>query len=225
MSTDPPPTDQPPEYPQYPAPTGSPPGGLQAYPADPPVDATAWGPPGPAPGLMYAGFMRRFLGYLLDTVLLTVVELPVTLPVLFIPTAQFINDHPVASGKSLPPFPSDLTNRYLVLGIVGAVVSGLYFGGLVAWQGRTLGQRVAGTFVVRAEDGGRLPLDRAFLRAIVFWGPGLVGFIPAAGNIAGIVAFVALISVAWDRRKQGWHDKLGRSFVVMPVRVPPGYPR
>jgi uncharacterized RDD family membrane protein YckC len=216
MSTDPPPADPPPQYP-------APPGGPPAYPAAAPVAAAAWGPPGPAPGLMYAGFWRRFLGYLVDTLLLTIVELPVTVPALFIPTAQFIHDHPVASGQSLPPFPADLTNRYLVLGIVGAVVSGLYFGGLVARQGRTLGQRVAGTFVVRAEDGGRLPADRAFLRAIVFWGPGLVGFIPAAGNVAGIVAFVALISVAWDRRKQGWHDKLGRSFVVMPARVPPGY--
>jgi uncharacterized RDD family membrane protein YckC len=211
MSTDPPPADPPP---QYPAPTG--------YPAAAPV-AAGWGPPGPAPGLVYAGFWRRFLGYLVDELLLNIVELPVTVPLLFIPTGQFIQDNPVASGKSLPPFPSDLTNRYLILGILGAVVSGLYFGGLVAWQGRTLGQRVAGTFVVRAEDGGRLPADRAFLRAIVFWGPGLVGFIPAAGNIAGIVAFVALLSVAWDRRKQGWHDKLGRSFVVMPARVPRGY--
>jgi uncharacterized RDD family membrane protein YckC len=215
MSTDPPPVDP---YPQYPAP----PGGLQAYPAAAPV-AAAWGPPGPAPGLGYAGFWRRFLGYLVDELLLNIVELPVTVPLLFIPTGQFINDHPVASGKSLPPFPADLTNRFLILGILGAVVSGLYFSGLVAWQGRTLGQRVAGTFVVRAEDGGRLPADRAFLRAIVFWGPGLVGFIPAAGNIAGIVAFVALLSVAWDRRKQGWHDKLGRSFVVKPARMPPGY--
>ncbi|MEO8899488.1 MAG: RDD family protein [Candidatus Dormibacter sp.] len=196
-------------------------GGPPAYPAAAPV-GVAWDAVGPAPGLVYAGFWWRFLGYLIDTLLLTIIELPVTIPLLFAPTAQFIGDHPVKSGQALPPFPSDLTNRYLVLGILGAVVSALYFGGMVAWRGRTLGQQAAGTFVVREEDGGRLPADRAFLRAIVFWGPGLVGFIPAAGNVAGIVAFVALISVAWNRRKQGWHDKLGRSLVVRPARAPAG---
>ena len=220
MNIDPPPPHEPPlPYPQYPAPTGAP-----AYPAAPQV-AAGWGPSEPAPGLVYAGFFWRFLGYLVDMLFLNIIELPVTVPALFIPTAKFVNDHPVANGQSLPPFPSDLSNRYLILGILGAVVTGLYFGGLVAWQGRTLGQRVAGTFVVRAEDGGRLPADRSFLRAIVFWGPGLVGFIPAVGLLAGIVAFVALLSVAWDRNKQGWHDRLGRSFVVRPARVPPGYVR
>jgi uncharacterized RDD family membrane protein YckC len=216
MSATPPPDPPPP----YPRPSGLPP----AYPGAPPA-AAAWGPPGPAPGLIYASFWTRFLGYLVDILLLTAVELPVTVPLLFAPALQFIHDHPVPRGQALPPFPTDLSNRFLILGVVGALVSALYFGGLVAWQGRTLGQRAMGTFVVRAEDGGQLPAGRAYLRAIVFWGPGLVGVIPAAGSIAGLVAFVAMLSAAWDQRKQGWHDKLGRSLVVKRVNVPPGYVR
>ncbi|HEY7926049.1 MAG TPA: RDD family protein [Candidatus Dormibacteraeota bacterium] len=212
-----PPADPPPSYP---SPSGVPP----AYPAPAPaVAATSWGPAGPAPGLIYASFWTRFLGYLIDIVLLTAVELPVSVPLLFAPALQFLHDHPVKSGQALPPFPTDLSNRFLVLGLLGALVSALYFGGLVAWQGRTLGQRAMGTHVVRAEDGGQLPPGRAYLRAIVFWGPGLVGAIPAAGNIAGLVAFVAMLSAAWDQRRQGWHDKLGRSLVIKRVNAPPGY--
>jgi uncharacterized RDD family membrane protein YckC len=217
MSTTPPPADTPAPYP---TPSSLPP----AYPANAP-SVTGWGPPGPAPGLIYAPFWTRVVGYLVDVLLLTAVEAPVTLPLLFAPAVQFIRDHPVPSGQPVPPFPADLSNRFLILGVVGAVVSALYFGGLVAWQGRTLGQRVVGTFVVRAEDGGKLPADRAYLRAIVFYGPGVVGVIPAAGSIASLVALVAMLAAAWDQRKQGWHDKLGRSLVVRRMTSPPGYLR
>jgi hypothetical protein len=40
-----------------------------------------------------------------------------------------------------------------------------------AW-GSTVGQRAVGVRVVREEDpGGRLPLSRSLLRALVWWGP------------------------------------------------------
>jgi uncharacterized RDD family membrane protein YckC len=169
---------------------------------------------------VYASFWARVAGYLLDNVLITAVEAVVTVPAVFVPIFQFYRDHPVAKGQSLPALPTDLTNRFVILGLLGSVVSALYFGGLVAWQGRTIGQRAAGTFVVRAEDGGKLPPGRAFLRAIVFWGPGVLSPLPGIGSFAGVVAFISLLSVAWDPRKQGWHDKLGKSLVVR--RAPQG---
>ncbi|MBJ7608333.1 MAG: RDD family protein [Candidatus Dormibacteraeota bacterium] len=229
MSTNPPTGETPPPLPGYPTP---PSGGPVGYPAAPASSGAApaypaampgmtWAPPGPAPGMMYAGFWARFLGFLLDSLLLAAVEAIVTVPLLLVPLFEFFRDHPFARGQQ-PPLPSDLTTRFAVIGVLGAVVSALYFGGLVAWQGRTLGQRAAGTFVVRAEDGGKLPPGRAFLRAIVFWGPGLLGPIPGLGTIAGLVAFLAMLSVAWDSRKQGWHDKLGKSLVVKRVAAP-GY--
>lgn len=224
MSTNPPP----PPYPTDPAPTGPPayPSGIYgangpAYPsAMPPA---AWAPAGPAPGLVYAGFGARFVGYLLDSLLLLIVEAVVTVPLVLIPIVQFYQAHPLVQGQPLASLPADLTGRFLVLGLLGGVVSALYFGGLVAWQGRTLGQRVVGASVVRAEDGGRLPADRAFIRAVIFWGPGLLSVVQAVGSIAGLVALIGMLAVAWDPRKQGWHDKLGRSLVVKRADVIPGY--
>ncbi len=216
MSEQPPPDDRlsisepvqpgPPAYP-----------GQNAYPiAAPAVPAVRR--PGPAPGLAYAGFGWRVLGYVLDVIILFVIEAPITIPFVYVPIAQYYRDHPPAPGHTVATLPTTLSTRFLLIGLLGAVISAVYFGGLVAWQGRTLGQRAMGTFVVRAEDGGALPFGRAYLRAAIFWGPGVLSVIPAAGSIAGLIALIGLLSTAWDRRKQGWHDKLARSLVVK--RVP-----
>ncbi len=194
--------------PAYPSPA--------AYPiAAPPVPALQR--PGPAPGLAYAGFGWRALGYVLDRIILFVIEAPLTIPFVYIPIAQFYRDHPPAAGHAAATLPASLSTRFLLIGLVGAVISAVYFGGLVAWQGRTLGQRAMGTFVVRAEDGGRLPLGRAYLRAAIFWGPDVLGVIPTVGSLSGLIALIGLVSAAWDQRRQGWHDKLGRSLVVRAV--------
>jgi uncharacterized RDD family membrane protein YckC len=168
---------------------------------------------------VYASFLWRALGYILDIIILFVLEAPVSIPWLYVPVAQFYRDHPATPGHAAAALPADLSNRFVVVGVLGAVVSALYFGGLVAWFGRTAGQLAMGTFVVSAEDGGRLPAGRAFLRAAIFWAPGVVGLVPAVGSIAGLIALIGLLSAGWDSRRQGWHDKLARSFVVKRVPV------
>ena len=70
------------------------------------------------------------------------------------------------------------------------------------------------TLIYVAEDGGKLPLGRAYLRAVIFWGPGVIGLVPAVGSIAGLIALLGLLSTAWDQRKQGWHDKVANSVVL-----------
>ena len=223
-TTPPPPGDATPTEPAPPPPPAYP---SPAYPSATPVYPSAalpsFGAPGPAPGYAYGGFWPRVLAYILDTFFVTVVEAVVTVPFVFVPLYQFYRDHPVPSGQQLPALPGDLTARFAVLGVLGAVASAVYFGGLVAWQGRTLGHRVAGLEVVRAEDGGKLPAERSFLRAIVFWGPGLLSPIAGVGTIAGLIAFVAMLSVAWDPRKQGFHDKLARAMVVRRTVGPARY--
>lgn len=207
--------DQPwaPPPPAYPV---APPATPAAYPAAAPTGR--WQASGPGPGLAYAGFGWRLLGYVLDSLIIFAVEAPVSIPAVIVPVAQYYQAHPAAPGHTLATLPTDLTNRMVVLGLLGAAVTALYFGGLVAWQGRTFGQRAMGLYVVRAEDGGRLTAYRSYLRAVIFWGPGILGPLPTVGSIAGLIQLIGLLSAAWDRRKQGWHDKLGRSLVVK--RVP-----
>jgi uncharacterized RDD family membrane protein YckC len=191
------------------------PGGLPAYPGSPTV---GWAPAGPAPGLAYAGFWTRLVGYVVDVVLLFLVEATVAVPLVYVPIVQYYQLHPPVSGQVVAALPVDLNGRLMLISALGAAVSALYFGGLVAWTGRTLGQRVMGARVVRLEDGGVLPPGRSFLRAIIFWGPGVLSLVPYAGGLAGLLALIGLLAVSWDPRKQGWHDKLGRSLVVKAVQ-------
>lgn len=215
MSGTPPDNAVAPPPPPYPAaPPGSPYPGPGQYPAAPPVGPSGWRPAGPAPGVAYAGFWPRFLGYIIDAILLFVLEAIVSIPIIVAPIVRYYQAHPVVQGQAPSPLPADMTARYALVGLVGAVAAALYFGGLVAWQGRTLGQRAIGATVVRAEDGGALPPGRAFVRAAIFWAPGLLGLVPVIGWVAGLAALIGLLAVAWDPRKQGWHDKLGRSLVV-----------
>lgn len=222
-------------------------GGAPGYPAPPSYPASGGGYPplpgypvggpfvgmqmGPAPGVVYAGFWWRVLGYVVDSLVLFVVEAPVTILLLYLPALQFYEAfyqaHPVVPGQQapVPSLPSDLTGRFLLIGLLGALISALYYGGLVAWQGRTVGQRVVGARVVRVEDGGRLPPGRAFARASIFWGAGVIGVVPLPGlGLVGLlILIIGLLWVAWDQRKQGLHDKLGRSVVVRAAPVFPGY--
>lgn len=219
------PPPPPPSAPQYPG--ASPPYPGSQYPQYPGAQypAPSYAPvstrrPGPAPGLEYAGFWLRFGGYLIDAVLLLIVELVVSIPFLIKPIVDFYRLHPIVQGQTPPTLPADLVGRFAIIGLLGAALSAVYYGGLVAWQGRTIGQRVIGARVVRVEDGGPLPEGRSFLRAAIWWAPGILGLLPVVGAVAGLLAFIGLLAVAWDPRKQGWHDKLGRSVVV---RQAPGW--
>src|SRR5712691_8297360 len=80
-----------------------------------------------------------------------------------------------------------------------------------AGGGRTWGMRVMGLRVVR-EDGSALSVTRAFIRCVGL----LVSF---------VVLLIGVIWIAFDAKKQGWHDKFAGSLVVAhtPATFPP-YP-
>jgi uncharacterized RDD family membrane protein YckC len=80
------------------------------------------------------------------------------------------------------------------------------------WQtGQTVGMRVTGLSVLRAQDGGRLTLAQGALRFIPF-GVALVTL------FLGVFIWVAMfITVATDSRGQGLQDRLAGSVVVRRV--------
>ncbi len=195
----------------------------------------AYAPPGPAPGVMYASFGRRVGGYVLDAVITGIPTVAILWPKVLGPYVDAISAQvqqvqaPSTNGTittfTAPPLtqivdPSTVFVWYSVV----AVFLLLYYMLTVGLIGGTLGQRIVGTKVVRAEDGGKLPLGRAFLRSIIFWIGSFGQLTPVLGPLLSVLLLVALLWVAWDPRKQGLHDKLAQSFVVHPLRpVAPGY--
>jgi hypothetical protein len=234
-------------------PPGSPPPGEQLWPGahpgyrvSPPLAGPfayapfAAAPAGPAPGLIFAGFWWRVLGYLLDG-LITGIPIYIAFSLLILqPVANWFFNHlpQYPYGAQPPPFPlpSHLSTivplaNVLIGLIVAAIVYAAYFGVLVSRWGRTVGHLAIGARVVQSEDANRkLPLVRALARAAVWWLWPPLFLIPLGVGgwvtfsvlewAAGLLSLVVFVWVAPDARKQGLHDKLGRALVV---RQAPGF--
>jgi len=82
-----------------------------------------------------------------------------------------------------------------------------YFAGLWAWRGTTIGGIVLGLKVVRT-DGQPVSFLVALVRGL-------------AAAFSFVVLFLGFLWIAWDREKQGWHDRIAGTVVI---RMPRGTP-
>jgi uncharacterized RDD family membrane protein YckC len=87
------------------------------------------------------------------------------------------------------------------------IVALAYFAGLWAWKGTTVGGIVLKLQVVRC-DGQPVTFVVALVRAL-------------AAAFSVIVLFLGFLWIAWDRDKQGWHDKIAGTIVI---RLPRSMP-
>ncbi|MDE0121728.1 MAG: RDD family protein [bacterium] len=89
-----------------------------------------------------------------------------------------------------------------------SIIALVYEPTLIALRGQTLGKMAMSIVVVRAEDGEVPGWGKAIGRWIL---PGLLSLIPVAG---GLLALLVYLSLLWDDRRQGWHDKMGTTVVI-----------
>ncbi|MCY3562549.1 MAG: RDD family protein [bacterium] len=78
----------------------------------------------------------------------------------------------------------------------------------IALKGQTLGKMAMRIMVVRADDGEVPGWGKAIGRWIL---PGLLSVIPVVG---GLLVLIVYLSLLWDDRRQGWHDKMGTTVVI-----------
>ena len=137
-----------------------------------------------------AGFWIRVGAYLIDNVLLSVVSFVIGF-VLGLGAG-------VSSGGN-PSNTATTTVSVVAQSIAGLITIG-YF--IYLWStGQTLGMRVLNLRVIDANTGGKPSLGKSALRYL-----GLV--------VSLLVCFIGVIWVAFDGRKQGWHDKIAGTLVV-----------
>jgi len=159
-------------------------------------------PPGPAPGLAYAGFWIRVAAYVIDGIIIDVPLALIALPIIGAAGPVSCTYRDLSGGReiicsNLGSLIGDLGFLWLLFLLVPLA----YFTALWAWQGQSLGQRALGLHVVDANTGVRISFGRALLRYV--------------GIVIGMwVLFIGVIWVAFDPRKQGWHDKMASTFVV-----------
>jgi uncharacterized RDD family membrane protein YckC len=182
-----PPAEAPP--PLAPPPMAPPP--LTPPPVAPPP--VSWAPappaqPGPMPGLRYGGFWVRTVAWIIDAIILAVIGAALS---------PLFGGNTVVQTPNGVEFNSGASAIQLLLDLV-------YFVGFWVWRAQTPGMIPFNLRVVRADNGENIDVARAILR--------YVGVI-----ISFLVLLLGVIWVAFDARKQGWHDKLAGTVVVRPT--------
>ncbi len=162
----------------------------------PPAPSSGWiAPPpaaaGPAEGLRYGGFWVRFLAIILDGIVIGVITS--ALAVFALGGTMFVSST-AAGGVAV-----DHTYNAF-----GALIGLVYFVGFWGWRGQTPGMIPFDMRIVMASDGSKPDWVRMLLRYV-----GLL--------ISIAVFFLGVIWAGFDRRKQGWHDKIAGTVVVRPA--------
>jgi uncharacterized RDD family membrane protein YckC len=164
--------------------------------------------PTPTQGIVgLASFWRRLSGYIIDSLILGIA--------VSLPLRHF--------------FVTSVETASLLTVLIGFLYGFCFmaFGG-----GRTLGMRAVGTRAVNVDDGARLTAPQAFRRALAYSAFVLfanlyhahstdVNGVNTLSNNALLLAYLFniphildLLWVAWDPKKQSWHDKFARTVVM-----------
>jgi uncharacterized RDD family membrane protein YckC len=144
-----------------------------------------------AQDLEYVGFWARFGASIIDTVLLAIIIAPIL---------NAVYGREYWTDSSLLQGPLDFVLNYLLPAL--AVVA--------FWIAKqaTPGKMVIGAEIVDADTGGK-PTTRQFIIRYLGY------YLSTIGLLLGFVW------VAFDPRKQGWHDKLANTVVVRAKRRGP----
>jgi uncharacterized RDD family membrane protein YckC len=172
--------------------------------------------PGPAPGVEYAGFWIRAGAYVIDSLPFLVVGF-IVMGTIMGTAIDLMRDVPMPPPGSSPDSPEyrawelQITRRmnlamgdfYPFAGLF-QLASIAYFVGFWTWRGQTPGMMLFGLRVARDSDGAKPGLARSLLRYVGYF-------------VSWIALFIGFIWVAFDSRKQGWHDKIAGTVVVRPA--------
>ena len=155
-------------------------------------------PPSPLQG-QYAGFASRFIAYIVDLLVIvgaiTVVGIVFSLLLNFFRLNQLI-DNLLASDSAL----GDILRVITFLGSV-AFISFSYF--VLVWTftaGQSVGKALVGVRIVPT-DGSKITVWRAIVRYFAF-------------ILSALVLFLGLLWVLISDSRQGWHDKIARTYVI-----------
>jgi uncharacterized RDD family membrane protein YckC len=134
------------------------------------------------------GFGRRLIATLIDGILLAFFTFLVAFAIGFV-------------GIFVQMFkPNDTLALQGLIIICGVILSVIYYVGSWSKSGQTLGNTLLGIKVV-SKDGSGLSWGKAFLRYF--------GYI-----VSGILWSIGFLWVAFDRKRQGWHDKIAGTYVI-----------
>jgi uncharacterized RDD family membrane protein YckC len=144
----------------------------------------------------YGGFWRRLLAMMIDGAILAIIM--TTLFIAGIIVFGISVTFPVFGG--FEEWPGPFMRFLLLFWTTRAVIKMFYFVYFIGATGQTPGKMALGLRVV-CQDGEPVTFGIAFLR----W----VGYI-----VSTLCLYLGFLWIAFDRRKQGWHDKIAGTVVI-----------
>jgi uncharacterized RDD family membrane protein YckC len=148
----------------------------------------------------FAGFWRRLIAYVIDSTLTAIVFFVLFMIAIMAFFFGSISGNNRGSLADLM-YPEMTSSYVLFIWIFYAAVSIAYFTYFHGTTGRTPGKMLLGLQVISTE-GAPISFGIAFLRA--------VGYL-----VSGALFNFGFIWIAFDKKKQGWHDKIASTVVII----------
>lgn len=149
-------------------------------------------------GRRYGGFWRRLFAFLIDEAILYLLSLVLFVGALL---ALGLEGEMMLRVLSSLGDPAQGIGLFALLYIAASLLAGMaYFTGFHGIAGRTPGKMLFGLRVIQV-SGDPITPGIAFLR----W----VGYL-----VSGPLFCLGFLWVAFDSRKQGWHDKIAATLVI-----------
>ncbi|MGA8371597.1 MAG: RDD family protein, partial [Acidimicrobiales bacterium] len=157
-------------------------------------------------GRPLAEWWQRLVAIIIDSVILGIVTGIISAVII-------AAGHYVGNGNGL--FSTRLDARHVIAGLITFVIDLAYFALLNGSdKGQTVGMMALGITVRDNETGGRIDPQRAGLRIFVLYPGILLRWIPVLGAISGVYTIVVGLSPLWDKKREGWHDKVVKTTVI-----------
>ncbi len=150
----------------------------------------------------YAGFWIRVAASLIDKFLIAMITMPLTI---------MIYGDLVWKNESIILGPAD----FLINHVLPSIAIMLFW----LYKSATPGKMALNIKIVDADTGGKLSVGQimgryfAYILASLVFSIGIIW--PSNLSLAvSLLASLVFIWVAFDKRKQGWHDKLAKTVVI-----------
>jgi uncharacterized RDD family membrane protein YckC len=136
--------------------------------------------------LEYGGFWRRAVAYLIDSILLSIIIVPLTVAI--VGWSYFVD----GAGSPL----NGMATMLLYYGLPAAVT-------ILFWKSKqaTPGKMAMSLKIIDADTGMPPTTGQSIGRYFAYY-------------LSALVLLLGFFWVAFDAHKQGWHDKLARTLVV-----------
>ncbi|HEX8941027.1 MAG TPA: RDD family protein [Candidatus Limnocylindrales bacterium] len=189
------------------------------------AEATAPKPVAGHAGLFYADVPNRAIAYIIDAILLAIINIIVAAVFGVIGLSVYsVSVRDLLQGGNLVS-----VNYFaaLIVAIANTAIGGAYF--IYTWMNLrgSPGQRLLGMQVGNAADGASLTMEQAIKRWIALGAPiGIISAfnpVPTLGVLLGLVGFIwfiaLLVTTAQSPTKQGIHDQFAGTVVVKAARA------